>query len=91
MSEFGDWLSSNWYEAGTLLLHAAILVTLIWYVRKAVRLKMASLQPSEAQERERLSSGDAEFGSSLHTERVVRRGPSPLRRFTQWLQTPMGS
>ncbi len=91
MNEFGDWLSSNWYEAGTLLLHAAILVTLIWYVRKSVRLKTASLQPFETQRRESLTFRETEPDTSFHTERVVRRGPSPLRRFTHWLQTPIGS
>jgi hypothetical protein len=56
-----------------------------------VSLKTASLQSSEIQRREPLTFGEAEQDASIRTERVVRRGPSPLRRFTHWLSAPMGS
>jgi hypothetical protein len=91
MSEFGDWLSSNWYEAGTLLLHAALLVTVIWYVRKTVSLKMTSLRQSDSSQREPLALGEADFGAAIRAEDRRPRGPSPLRRLTHWLQAPMGS
>ena len=96
MSEFGNWLASNWYEAGTLLLHAALLVTVIWYVRKNVSLKMASLRESEHQsdpvQHEPLTLGEADLGAAIRAENSSRpKGPNPLRRLSHWLSTPMGS
>ncbi len=91
MREFGDWLSSNWYEAGTLLLHAALLVTVIWYVRKNVSLKKASLQQSDPVQHEPLTLGEADLGAAIRAEHSKPKGPNPLRRLTHWLSTPMGS
>ena len=92
MSEFENWLASNWYEAGTLLLHAALLVTVIWYVRKNVSLKMASLKQSDPVQREPLTLGEADLGAAIRAENSSRpKGPNPLRRLSHWLSTPMGS
>jgi hypothetical protein len=94
MSEFGDWLSSNWYEAGTLLLHAALLVTVIWYVRKSVKIKIASLQQSDSVQLERVTLTAAP-GLSLpeHGESRRRRVISPwqvILKAVRWLQAPIG-
>src|SRR5260370_42368884 len=79
MSEFGNWLASNWYEAGTLLLHAALLVTVIWYVRKNVSLKMASLHQSDPERRETLTLGEADLGAAIRAETSSKpKGPDPL-------------
>src|SRR5260370_42379951 len=92
MSEFGNWLASNWYEAGTLLLHAALLVTVIWYVRKNGSLKMASLKQSDPVQREPLTLREDDLGAAIRAEtRSKPREPNPLRRLTHWHSPPIAS
>ena len=31
MSEISDWIQSNWFELGSLLVQCAMLVTLAWF------------------------------------------------------------
>src|SRR5260370_1124613 len=79
-------------EAGTLLLHAALLVTVIWYVRKNVSLKMASLKQSDPVQREPLTLGEADLGAAIRAENSSRpKGPNPLPRLTHCLSTPLPS
>jgi len=38
MSDISDWIQSYWFELGSLTTQLAILVVLVWYARKALRI-----------------------------------------------------
>jgi hypothetical protein len=48
MSEISDWIQSNWFELGSILVQVAVLATLAWYGRKALKILMASYDEMEA-------------------------------------------
>jgi hypothetical protein len=99
MHEIGDWIQSNWFELGSLLVQCAILVTLIWYGRKTLRSIRASQGQDEALQRLSLSNATAERPT---TEAVAPTGLEGAghggggvgaagRDLIGWLQAPMGS
>lgn len=38
MSDFSDWIQSNWLELGNLILRFATLTALVWFARSALRI-----------------------------------------------------
>jgi hypothetical protein len=42
MSEVNDWMQSNWYELGSLLVQMGLLVAGVWFARKILRTLKAS-------------------------------------------------
>jgi hypothetical protein len=90
MNELYDWIATNWYEAGTLLLHATILVTLVWFARRFLSLRMASQAHAEAPERVSPAFEEADPFAPAVQESSRRRGPGALRRLSLWFQAPMG-
>jgi hypothetical protein len=42
MSEVNDWMQSNWYELGSLLVQMGFLVAGVWFARKILRTLRAS-------------------------------------------------
>ncbi len=91
MNELYDWIATNWYEAGTLLLHAAILVTLVWFARRFLSLRKASQAPAEAPERVSPAFEEAYPFAPALQEGSRHRGPGAFRRLSLWFQAPMGS
>jgi hypothetical protein len=43
-----DWIQSNWFELGSLMVQFAVLVTLAWFGRKLLRILSVSFGHSEA-------------------------------------------
>jgi hypothetical protein len=102
MSEISDWIQSNWFELGSLLVQCAMLVTLAWFGRKLLRILSASFEHNEAlrglspskvvdeQQTAEPAHGFAtpEFESAGQGS-AGRTGTSP--GLIAWLQEPMGS
>ena len=94
-----DWIQTNWFELGSLLVQCAILVTLVWYGGKTLRIVRALQTRDETVERL--------LPSTAAAEPTVRRTFAPARlegtedgasgmaavwdNLTSWLQTPMVS
>ena len=56
MGEMSDWIQSNWFELGSLLVQCAVLLTLAWFGRKLLRILSASyrgLSPSNVAAQQR--------------------------------------
>jgi hypothetical protein len=51
LGEMSDWIQSNWFELGSLLVQCAILATLAWYGRKILRTVRDPQNQSETLER----------------------------------------
>jgi len=99
MIEPSDWVQSNWFQLGSLLLQFAILATLAWYGRSILRIIRAW---DEAQPRVALpEAADERYESGLAAtwHGVVAwlqapmgsSGSGPFRKAIRWLQAPMGS
>ncbi len=91
MSKMSDWLRSDWFELGSLLVQCAILVVLVWYARKALRTRTASQEQVEALQGSYLTQ---EAPAYTEPERAERGGKQPVpswRRLIRWLGSPVGS
>ncbi len=100
MSELSDWIQSNWFELGSLLVQCAVLATLAWYGRKVLSILVASYDQNEALRRLWLSNAAAE-------QRITQQALAPTgfdraghnsgrvaaawRGLITWLQGPMRS
>jgi hypothetical protein len=100
MSEISDWIQSNWFEMGSLLIQCAILATLAWYGRKVLRILMASHDQNEALPTLSLSNATAErriTQEAVAPTGLEAAGYGPSRVVAAWcgligwLQAPMGS
>jgi hypothetical protein len=91
LSELNDWVTSNWFELGTLLIQCAILLVLVGYGRAMLRLSRDSQEQLEAQQRPSLALGAVAHAEPRHTESVFHRAAGSWRRIVRWLQAPAGS
>ena len=100
MSELSDWIQSNWFELGSILVQCAVLATLAWYGRKVVSILVASYDQNEALRRPWLSNVAAEQRTTKQTfapAGIERTGhgsggvAAAWRDLLTWLQAPMGS
>ncbi len=91
MSELSDWVQTNWYELGSLLVQAAILAALLWYGRKTLKTIGASQQQMETLLSLSLAPGARVPAAPESTEGVELPWVDPWRRLVAWLQAPMGS
>jgi len=102
MANLTDWLQSNWYEFGSLLIQFAILVTLASLGRGILRILRLSHGLDELSARPELSHAAAAehsggMGSAwngvvmwLQTP-MGSGGVGSFRRMIRWFQAPMGS
>jgi hypothetical protein len=100
VSEMSDWIQSNWFELGSLLVQCAILATLASYGRKTMRILGDSQSQDETLERLSPSSATAErltirqtvTPSSLEgAEHGVVGTAAVSHNLMSWLQAPMAS
>src|SRR5258708_13271399 len=100
MSEMSDWIQTNWFELGSILVQCAVLATLAWYGRKVLRILMASFDQNEALRRLWLSNVAADQRTTKQTfapAGIERAGHSSggvaaaWRGLISWLQHPIGS
>ena len=99
MIELSDWVQSNWFQLGSLLVQFGVLATIAWYGRGILRIIKAW---DEAQPRVALpEAADERYERGLTStwHSVVAwlqapmgsGGPGSFRRVIRWLQAPMGS
>ncbi len=100
MSEISDWIQSNWFELGSLLVQCALLATLAGFGSKLLRILATSHGQNEELRRLSLPNVGAEqptskqvfaapeFESAGHDSGGVA---APWPGLIAWLQTPMGS
>ncbi len=86
MGEMSDWMQSNWFELGSLLVQFAILATVAWYGRKALGILTASQVQDEAPQR--LSPARSRPEGAGHGGGGLA---AAWRNGIEWLQAPMGS
>src|SRR5260370_13688158 len=100
MSELSDWIQTNWFELGSILVQCAVLATLAWYGRKVLSILVASFDQNEALRRLWLSNVAAEQRTTKQTfapagiESAGHRSgavAAAWRGLISWLQEPMGS
>jgi hypothetical protein len=91
LSELSDWVTSNWFELGTLLIQCTILLALVGFGRAMLRVNRASQEQLEAQQRPSLGLGAVAHAEPRHTEGVFHRAAGSCRRIIRWLQAPAGS
>jgi hypothetical protein len=103
MNDVGDWVQSNWFELGTLLIQCALLAVVAWYGSGMLRFLRAFSQYQD-QFRQRISETIPTaledrhgFSSAWHStmrwlqEPWGRGSSGPFRRAIRWFQSPMGS
>lgn len=66
MNELGDWMQSNWYQLGTLLLQCAFLTAAVWFARKILKTMRASQAQAGALLKLSLSDGSNERSRSAN-------------------------
>lgn len=96
MSEISDWIQSNWFEVGSLLVQCAVLATLAWYGRKVLRILLASYDQLEALRRNvgaehqitEQAFAPVRFEHVAHGSGGVA---AACRDLITWLRAPMGS
>ena len=100
MSELSDWIQSNWFELGSILVQCAVLATLTGYGRKLLRILVASYNQNEALRRLWLSNltDEQRTTQQAFAPAGVERGShgpggvvAACRNLITWLQAPMGS
>ncbi len=100
MAEFSDWIQSNWFELGILLILSAILAALVWFARNILRTLRASQEQVGALLKLSFSEaiplqGPATQKDAPTAQECPERGPKPLvvapRKLVDWLEAPMGS
>ena len=96
MSEISDWIQSNWFELGSILVQCAVLATLAWYGRKAVRILMASYDQIEALRRN--AAAEQQITQQAYAPGGFERAghgyggvAAAWRDLIIWLRAPMGS
>jgi hypothetical protein len=99
MGDISDWIQSNWFELGSLLVQGAVLVTLGWFGRKLLRILSASYGQSEAARR--LSPSNVAAQQRAIEQAYAPAAFEPDRQgsgggtgtwpgFFAWLREPMG-
>jgi hypothetical protein len=100
LGEMIDWMQSNWFELGSLLVQCAILATLAWYGRETLRILRDSQNQGESLERLKLSVASDERPTIQHpaTSTEVEGAhhsdgeiAAVWRNLINWLQAPMES
>jgi|GraSoi2013_100cm_1033763.scaffolds.fasta_scaffold11770_3 hypothetical protein len=95
MTQYSDWVQSNWFELGILFLLFATLVTVFWFARNILKTFRASQEQVGALLR--LSFSDVVPAQAPAAEVEVSvpilSEPSPRgpNRLVRWFQAPMGS
>jgi hypothetical protein len=103
MTQFSDWIQSNWFECGILVVLSAILGTVVWFARNILK----SLRASQEQVGALLRLSFSEVlpvpaaPPQIQATQVpvlqerAPRGPNPLvvgtRHLVNWLNAPMRS
>jgi hypothetical protein len=96
MSEMSDWIKSNWFELGSLLVQCAVLATLAWYGRKVLRILSASYDQLEALRRnvaaeQKITEQAFALAGFEHTGDSSGGIAAAWRALITWLRAPMGS
>jgi hypothetical protein len=93
LSELSDWVTSNWFELGSLLIQCVILVVLVGYGRAMLRSRASQeqLEQLEVRQTSSLGLGAISHAEPRHTESVFHRAANSCRRIVRWLQAPAGS
>jgi hypothetical protein len=100
MTEFSDWIQSNWFELGILVILCAILTVLVWFAQNILKTLRAWQEQVGALLKLSLSEvvplpGAAAEKDILTVPEGRERGPNPLaisaRKLIGWLEAPMGS
>jgi hypothetical protein len=96
MSEISDWIQSNWFELGSLLIQCAVLATLAWYGRKVSRILSASYYQIDALRRN--VAAEQQVTQQVFAPGGFERAghgsggvAAAWRDLMTWLQAPMGS
>jgi hypothetical protein len=102
MTQFIDWIQSNWFECGILVLLSAILATVVWFARNILKSLRASQEQVGALLRLSVSDGFPAPAASPQAPAIepapflrepAPRGPNPLiaagRGVINWLNSPM--
>ncbi len=91
MSVLSDWVQTNWYDLGSLLVQTAILAALVWYGRKTLKTIGASQQQMETLLSLSLAPGARVPAPSEPAEIAGHRVAESWHKLVAWLQAPMGS
>src|SRR6202521_5360681 len=98
MTEFSDWIQTNWFELGILFLFSATLATVVWFARNILKTFRAYQEQIGALVR--LSFSDvvpvqAPVAEAPVPNEPAHSGPNRLlvfaRNLVNWIQAPMGS
>lgn len=81
MSDISDWIQSNWFEVGNLILQFATLAALMWFARSLLKIAATSQRHAGAPERVTAppihpASEAAQFNSALRGLIPMDPGPS---------------
>src|SRR3989442_13415980 len=98
MSEILDFVQSYWFETGSLFMQFAILATLIWIGRKALRAIQTAQEDADARRGVSFSAaicgqgGWSEGLPATWPEQAAarQRRPPDWRRMARWMQTAAG-
>lgn len=90
MSEMSDWIQSNWFELGSLLVQCAILATLAWYGRKTLGILRASQLSNATADRPTAQEAAAPSGPE-GVGHSVGEVAAAWRNLISWLQAPIAS
>ncbi len=91
MSELSDWVQTNWYDLGSLLVQTAILAALVWYGRKTLKTIGASQQQMETLLSLSLAPGARVPAAPEPAEIADHRVAESWHKLVAWLQAPMGN
>jgi hypothetical protein len=98
VNEMSDWIQSNWFELGSLLVQCAILATLAWYGRKTLRILRDPQNQGATLERLRPLTATAEQPTLQQTVTPTRPEgaqddfggtAAAWPNLISWLQAPM--
>jgi len=95
MTQYSDWVQSNWFELGLLVLLTVTLTTVVWFARSILRTLRASQEQTGALLRLSFSdvvptqapAAEAEISAPVLSQ-PSEGGPNGL---ISWFQAPMGS
>ncbi len=91
MSEILVWMQSYWYELGTLFVQCAILATVVWYARRALRTSRSSTEQAELLQSVSSARETSAFGQPQYEESERHPVVYPWHKLVRWLQAPLGS
>jgi|SRR5579863_1893877 len=101
MTQFSDWIQSNWFESGMLVVLCAILATVVWFARNILKSLRASQEQVGAILRLSVSDVAPMAAAPLQTQaeptpalrEPAPRGPNLFvasgRSVVNWLNAPM--